>query len=58
MQVGAIVGLAFFYVFILVIGIVASWKKRNVGESNSDRAIVAGRDIGLVVGVFTLTGKR
>ena len=58
MQVGAIIGLAFFYLAILAIGIFASWKKRNVAGTGSDRAIVAGRDIGLVVGVFTLTGDH
>ena len=57
LNVWGLVGLIIFYVVILSMGIVISWYKRSVGERDSDRAIVAGREIGLGVGIITLTGN-
>ena len=57
LNVWGLVGLIVFYVLILTIGVVISWFKRGVSGTDSERAIVAGRDIGLTVGIFTLTGE-
>lgn len=50
-----------FYLLILVVGIWAAWKNKNSGVSESgDRSesiMVGGRDIGLFVGGFTMTGE-
>uniref|UniRef100_A0A914WQ39 High affinity choline transporter 1 n=1 Tax=Plectus sambesii TaxID=2011161 RepID=A0A914WQ39_9BILA len=50
-----------FYLVILVIGILAGWFKTRKGSRHStegatqnELAIVAGRDIGVVVGIFTM----
>lgn len=49
-----------FYLVILFVGIWAAWKNKNsgVGESGdrSESIMVGGRDIGLFVGGFTMTG--
>lgn len=60
-----VVGLLVFYVVILVIGVLASWwKNRAATKANSDesggrteRIIVARRDIGMLIGGFTMTGS-
>ena len=56
LNVWGLVGLIVFYVVILGLGIFISWRKRSAGSNQTDRAIVAGREIGVVVGIFTLTG--
>lgn len=52
-----------FYLVILVIGILAGWFKTRKSSQHSapgagehELAIVAGRDIGVFVGVFTMIG--
>ena len=55
-----IVAIVIFYLLILCVGIWAAWKNKDsgVGEG-SDRSeiiMVGGRDIGLFVGGFTMTG--
>src|SRR5690349_15709655 len=52
-----------FYLVILVIGILAGWFKTRKSSRHSvqnvdahELAIVAGRDIGIFVGVFTMIG--
>ena len=57
LNVAALVVVIIFYLVILLVGILASWRvtgKFNV-ESSEDH-MVAGRNIGVVVGVFTMTG--
>jgi hypothetical protein len=45
------------YLVIIVVGILAARLKRKVtGTSRMEEAIVAGRDINVVVGIFTMTG--
>lgn len=50
-----------FYVLILFVGIWAAWKNKNAGVSDggdrSESIMVGGRDIGLFVGGFTMTGE-
>ena len=52
-----IVSVVLFYLLILAIGIYAAYKRKN-HETDSEEVMLAGRDIGLFVGVFTMTGKK
>ena len=46
------------YTLIIIIGVYTAWKfKRHDQEEYMDSAAVAGRDLGLIVGVFTMSGK-
>ena len=59
-NVPGLVSIIVFYLVILAIGIWAAWYKRRRGGSpdeNNERIMVGGRDIGLFVGSFTMTGK-
>lgn len=51
-----------FYVLILFVGIWAAWKNKNSGVGKegdrSESIMVGGRDIGLFVGGFTMTGEE
>ncbi|KAG7216078.1 hypothetical protein INR49_007830, partial [Caranx melampygus] len=59
-DVPGLVGVVVFYLIILVIGIWASRKSKKVEKacvgSKSEVAIVGGRNISVLVGVFTMTG--
>ena len=54
-----------FYLLILIVGLGASWWKTRKSRNRENQAknsqetsvIVADRSLGMVVGVFTLTGK-
>ncbi|XP_006011642.1 high-affinity choline transporter 1 [Latimeria chalumnae] len=54
-----LVAIVLFYLAILAVGIWAAWKTKNSGaEAGCDRSeaiMVGGRDIGLLVGGFTMT---
>lgn len=60
-HVEGLVAIVIFYVLILFVGIWAAWKNKSTGDNDSsDRSesiMVGGRDIGLFVGVFTMTGE-
>ena len=60
-NIPGLISVGAFYLVILVIGLVASWiRKRRARKSQGDGAeemMLAGRDIGLFVGVFTMTGN-
>lgn len=60
-HVEGLVAIIIFYMLILVVGIWAAWKNKNsgVGEGTdrSETIMVGGRDIGLFVGAFTMTGE-
>lgn len=56
-NISGIIGILIFYVIIIVIGIWASKKKNDNGEAEEE-IMLAGRNIGLVVGVFTMTGAK
>ncbi|XP_006031944.1 high affinity choline transporter 1 [Alligator sinensis] len=56
-HVEGLVAIIVFYLAILLVGIWAAWKTKNIGSSGdrSEAIIVGGRDIGLLVGGFTMT---
>lgn len=58
-HVEGLVAIVIFYVLILFVGIWAAWKNKNsgVGGDRSESIMVGGRDIGLFVGGFTMTGE-
>jgi len=60
-NVPGLIGVIVFYIVILVVGIVASWwgMRKNKQQSNtaSEDVMIAGRNIGLFVGIFTMTGE-
>lgn len=53
-NVPGLIAVILFYILILGIGLWAARRKRN---SNNEDLMLAGRDIGVFVGVFTMTGK-
>lgn len=58
-HVEGLVAIVVFYLLILLVGIWAAWRTKNSGsaEERSEAIIVGGRDIGLLVGGFTMTGR-
>ncbi|XP_071947217.1 high-affinity choline transporter 1-like isoform X2 [Antedon mediterranea] len=50
---GGLVAVIIFYIIILAIGLFAARKTR--GKTDSEDLMLAGRNIGLVVGIFTMT---
>ncbi len=60
-HVEGLVAIIIFYLLILVVGIWAAWKNKNSGVvegvDRSETIMVGGRDIGLFVGAFTMTGE-
>lgn len=60
-HVDGIVAIVIFYMLILIVGLWAAWKSKNsptLGAMDRSEAIMIGeRDIGLLVGGFTMTGK-
>ncbi|MGH0135006.1 UNVERIFIED_CONTAM: hypothetical protein FKN15_006381 [Acipenser sinensis] len=59
-HVEGLVAIILFYLLILFVGIWAAWKNKNsgmaAGTDRSETIMVGGRDIGLFVGGFTMTG--
>ncbi|XP_068950100.1 high affinity choline transporter 1 [Petaurus breviceps papuanus] len=57
LRVEGLIAIIVFYLLILIVGIWAAWKTKNSGssEERSEAIIVGGRDIGLLVGAFTMT---
>lgn len=69
LNVVGLVGIIVFYLVILAVGIWAGFRKKRVNAelvqseegtaaTASEEVMLAGRDIGLFVGVMTMTGKR
>lgn len=50
-----VAAIIFFYVLILAVGIWAGRKSK--GQVNSEEVMLAGRNIGLIVSIFTMTGE-
>lgn len=57
-HVPGVIAIVFFYLLILAVGIWASRKsKSSEKNADSEEVMLAGRNIGLMVGVFTMTGE-
>ena len=56
-NIGGLIAIVIFYVLILMVGIWAAKKKPEGGEDDADDVMLAGRSIGVFVGIFTMTGK-
>ena len=61
MNVGGVTSVAVFYLLILVVGIWVGLKQKRkskrLGRDGSENMMLAGRDLGLFVGVLTMTGN-
>ncbi len=53
-NIPGLIAVIVFYILILAIGI---WAARKTKKANNEDLMLAGRDIGVFVGVFTMTGK-
>ena len=57
LNVEGLVTVVIFYLIIVVTGIVASRYFRLLGQDDSaEMSMVAGRNLGLIIGVFTMAG--
>ena len=63
-NVAGLISIIVFYLVVLLIGLWAGWRQRKVAKqqgrsSNSEEEVMlAGRDIGLLVGIMTMGGMR
>lgn len=55
-NVAGVVSIILFYVLILGVGIWAA-RKKEAGNDSEEEVMLAGRNIGLFVGIFTMTGQ-
>lgn len=55
-NVAGVISIVLFYILILAVGIWAGRKKES-GNDSEEEVMLAGRNIGLFVGIFTMTGK-
>ena len=56
LNIGGLVAIVLFYLLILFVGIWAAKKKPEGVEDDADEVMLAGRSIGVFVGIFTMTG--
>ena len=57
--IGGIISIIVYYAIILGVGIWAGRKQKSTEkEPDTEEIMLAGRNIGLVVGIFTMTGKN
>uniref|UniRef100_A0A1I8G8D8 High-affinity choline transporter 1-like n=1 Tax=Macrostomum lignano TaxID=282301 RepID=A0A1I8G8D8_9PLAT len=54
-DIAALISIGAFYLIILVVGLIASRKNNKTASSKTEETMVAGRNIGITVGVFTCT---
>lgn len=55
-NLAGVVSIVLFYLLILAVGIWAGRKKEE-GNDSEEEVMLAGRSIGLFVGIFTMTGN-
>lgn len=55
-NIAGVVSIVLFYLLILGVGIWAGRKKEE-GNDSEEEVMLAGRSIGLFVGIFTMTGN-
>ena len=56
-----VISIIFFYIIILIVGIWAGRKQKTEGEGDefeTEEVMLAGRNIGIFVGIFTMTGSH
>lgn len=60
MDIVGLVAIIFFYILILMVGLWAGRKSKSDSDclegEKTDEVMLAGRNIGVVVGIFTMTG--
>lgn len=56
-NVAGVISISLFYILILGVGIWAGRKKEE-GNDSEEEVMLAGRSIGLFVGIFTMTGNE
>ncbi len=57
LHVPGLVGVVLFYLLILGVGILAAWKTKTLTSNNRYDYMVAGRKMGLALGISTLAGE-
>ncbi len=58
-HIGGLIAIIVFYVLILLVGLWAARKQKSTEASaDSEDVMLAGRNIGMLVGVFTMTGME
>jgi Na+/pantothenate symporter len=55
-NIAGIVSIVIFYILILAVGLWAA-RKKQAGDDSEEEVMLAGRSIGLFVGIFTMTGE-
>lgn len=55
-NIAGVVSIVLFYLLILGVGIWAG-RKKEAGNDSEEEVMLAGRSIGLFVGIFTMTGN-
>lgn len=55
-NIAGVISIILFYILILAVGIWAG-RKKEAGNDSEEEVMLAGRNIGLFVGIFTMTGK-
>lgn len=55
-NIAGVISIILFYILILAVGIWAGAKKES-GNDSEEEVMLAGRNIGLFVGIFTMTGN-
>ncbi|KAH9361055.1 hypothetical protein HPB48_002917 [Haemaphysalis longicornis] len=58
-NIAGVVSVVIFYIIILVVGIWAGRKSKKTSGNDpgdADEVMLAGRNIGIFVGIFTMTG--
>ncbi|ERL86261.1 hypothetical protein D910_06307 [Dendroctonus ponderosae] len=56
-NIAGVVSIVLFYVIILAVGVWAG-RKKEAGNDSEEEVMLAGRNIGLFVGIFTMTGRK
>lgn len=55
-NIAGVASIVLFYLLILAVGIWAG-RKKQAGNDSEEEVMLAGRSIGLFVGIFTMTGE-
>lgn len=57
LYVPGLISVIVFYVIFLLLGLWAAWKSRK-STNDSENVLLAGRSIGMMLGIFTMTGME